>query len=70
MPVGIWGTHEVWPRSGLDRSSLLRRHTLAMVYGDALVPHPGESPTAFRERFRVALEVAVARARTMADGDV
>lgn len=68
VPVGIWGTHEVWPRSGLDRASLLRRHTLAVVYGDALVPHPGESPTTFRERFRVALEVAVARARTIAGG--
>ena len=61
VPVGI-GAHDVWPRSGLDRMSLLRRHTLGVVYGDALVPHPGESPTTFRERFRVALEVAVARA--------
>ena len=68
VPVGIWGTHDVWPRSGLDRMSLLRRHTLGVVYGDALVPHPGESPTTFRERFRVALEVAVARARTIAGG--
>ena len=67
VPAGL-GTHDVWPRSGLDRMSLLRRHTLGVVYGDALVPHPGESPTTFRERFRVALEVVVARARTIAGG--
>ena len=54
-----------------DRSGqklLLRRHALAVVYGDVLVPRPGESPATFRERFRVALEVAVARARTIAGG--
>lgn len=68
VPVGIWGTHEVWPRSGLDRASLLRRYTLAVVYGDVLVPRPGESPATFRERFRVALEVALARARAIAGG--
>jgi len=66
VPVGIWGTHEVWPRSGLVPASLLRRHGSAIVYGEALVPHPNESPTAFRERYRVALEATVSRARTLA----
>jgi 1-acyl-sn-glycerol-3-phosphate acyltransferase len=66
VPVGIWGTHEVWPRKGLVTSSLLRRHTAACVYGEALVPHPGESPTAFRDRYRIALEATVSRARTLA----
>jgi 1-acyl-sn-glycerol-3-phosphate acyltransferase len=66
VPVGIWGTHEVWPRAGLDRSSLGRRHTLALVYGEAIVPHPGESPGSFRERYRDGLEAVVLRARTIA----
>jgi hypothetical protein len=30
------------------------------------VPHPGESPTAFRDRYRIALEATVSRARTLA----
>jgi 1-acyl-sn-glycerol-3-phosphate acyltransferase len=68
VPVGIWGTHEVWPRSGLDRTSLLRRHTLALVYGEAVRARPDESPSEFRERYRAALVVAVSRARTIADG--
>jgi 1-acyl-sn-glycerol-3-phosphate acyltransferase len=66
VPVGIWGTHEVWPRAGLVPASLLRRHSSAIVYGEALVPHPGESPTAFRGRYREALESTVSRARTLA----
>lgn len=66
VPVGIWGTHEVWPKAGLDRTSLLRRHTMALVYGDAIVPHPQESPTAFRDRYREGLEAVLARARTLA----
>jgi 1-acyl-sn-glycerol-3-phosphate acyltransferase len=68
VPVGVWGTHEVWPRSGLDRTSLLRRHPLALVYGEAVRARPDESPGEFRERYRAALEVAVSRARTIADG--
>ncbi len=66
VPVGIWGTHEVWPRAGLDRTSLGRRHTMAVVYGGAIVPHPQESPAEFRDRFREGLEAVVSRARTIA----
>lgn len=66
IPVGIWGTHEVWPRAGLDRGSLLHRHTMGIVYGSVLVPHPGEPPAEFRERYREALDAAVTRARTLA----
>lgn len=66
VPVGIWGTHEVWPRQGLDRSSLRRRHTMAIVYASALVPHPQEPPGEFRDRYRDALETVLARARTLA----
>jgi len=66
VPVGIWGTQHVWPKEGLDRAALLRRETLAIVIGEALEPHPDEPPGEFRERYRVALEAVVARARTMA----
>lgn len=66
VPVGIWGTHEVWPKAGLDRASLLRRHTVALVYGEAIVPHPQESPAEFRARYRDGLEMVLARARTLA----
>ena len=66
VPVGIWGTQDVWPRAGLDRASLFRRHMLALVYGDPLIAHPGESPGGFRERYRSALADAVTRARTIA----
>ena len=65
VPVGIWGTQHVWPKEGLDRAALLRRATLAIVVGQALVPHPDEAPGEFRERYRLALEAVVARARTM-----
>ncbi len=66
VPVGIWGTHDVWPRAGLDRASLLRRHTMAVVYGEALVPRPDDSPAAFRARFHDGLDEVVSRARTLA----
>ena len=66
VPVGIWGTHEVWPRAGLDRASLRRRHTMAVVYGEAIVPHPQEAPAEFRDRFRDGLEAVVSRARNLA----
>jgi 1-acyl-sn-glycerol-3-phosphate acyltransferase len=66
VPVGLWGSHRVWPRSGLVPASLLERHPLVLVYGEALVPHPGESPAAFRDRYRSALETTVSRACTLA----
>jgi len=66
VPVGIWGTQRAWPREGLDTRALRRRGTVAVVYGDALAAHPGESPASFRARYRSGLEAAVARARTIA----
>jgi 1-acyl-sn-glycerol-3-phosphate acyltransferase len=69
VPVGIWGTHRVWPRGGLELGSLPRRHTLAIVYGGSIVPHPGESPEGFRERYHHALEEVVVRARALAGDD-
>jgi 1-acyl-sn-glycerol-3-phosphate acyltransferase len=69
VPVGIWGTHQAWPQHGLDARELRRRPRVAVIYGDPLIPSPGETPTAFRERFSTALQRAVDRARCLA-GDV
>lgn len=66
VPVGIWGTQAVWPRAGLDRRSLVRRHSMALVYGEAIAAHPRESPAEFRERYREGLDEVVLRARTLA----
>jgi 1-acyl-sn-glycerol-3-phosphate acyltransferase len=65
VPVGIWGTQAVWPREGLIRSALLRRRGLALVYGEPVMPRPGESPSDFGARYRAALETAVLRARIL-----
>jgi 1-acyl-sn-glycerol-3-phosphate acyltransferase len=69
VPVGIWGTQSIWSRTGLDRGGLLRRPLLVMVFGTPVSPTPGEPPTEFRERYRLALEQQVARARELA-GDL
>lgn len=66
VPVGIWGTQHVWSRGKLELGSLLRRHPLALVYGESITPRPGEPPGDFRERYRKGLEEVVARARTVA----
>jgi 1-acyl-sn-glycerol-3-phosphate acyltransferase len=66
VPVGIWGTQDVWGRTGFVRGSLLRRHTMAVVYGEAVVPHPDEAPEAFRRRYGRGLETVVARAGSLA----
>jgi 1-acyl-sn-glycerol-3-phosphate acyltransferase len=66
IPVGVWGTQSSWPRSGLDVRAALRRPHLAFVYGEAMRPAPGETPTMFRERFAVALGEQVLRARASA----
>ena len=63
VPVGIRGTHHLWPKEGLDRAGLLPRPTIAIVFGCALEPHPDEPPGEFRERYRVALDAVVSRAR-------
>lgn len=67
IPVGIWGTQATWPRRGFDPRALLRRPRLAFVYGQALVPAPGESPISFRDRYRIALLEQVRRARALAE---
>lgn len=70
IPVGIWGTRDRWPSSGLIRERFFRRTPLAIVVGPAIYPHPtGDNPAdiaALREQVRAALAVQVARARTLA----
>lgn len=68
IPVGIWGTQTLWPRDGLIRRALLRRPRFAMVFGPAVVPAPegAEAPSEFRARYLAALELVVARARSLA----
>jgi 1-acyl-sn-glycerol-3-phosphate acyltransferase len=65
IPVGVWGTQDLWPQEGLDRSALLRRPRLALVFGPPLMP-AGSTPAEFRERYRAALEEQLARARQLA----
>lgn len=65
IPVGIWGTQRLWSRTGIDRAALLRRPSLAIVFGPPLLP-AGSTPSEFRERYREALEVQLARARQLA----
>ncbi len=70
IPVGIWGTRDRWPSSGLVRERFFRRTPLAIVVGPAIYPHPtGDNAgdiSALREQVRTALTVQVARARTLA----
>jgi 1-acyl-sn-glycerol-3-phosphate acyltransferase len=71
IPVGIWGTQVRWPRSGL-RFGHPWRPRLAIVVGDALVPHGDPTDPddidVFTERLRASLEAQMARARAIAGG--
>jgi 1-acyl-sn-glycerol-3-phosphate acyltransferase len=40
VPVGIQGTHKVWPRN----SNRIRLHKIKIEIGKPLVPSPGEDP--------------------------
>jgi 1-acyl-sn-glycerol-3-phosphate acyltransferase len=70
IPVGIWGTQVRWPRSGL-RFGRPWRPPLAIVIGDALVPHGDAADQgdidAFTERLRASIERQVTRARAIAE---
>jgi 1-acyl-sn-glycerol-3-phosphate acyltransferase len=70
VPVGIWGTQERWPRSG-RRYGRPWRPTLAFVFGDPVAPvgdpTDADDLEAFTQRVREAIEVQVARARTVTE---
>jgi 1-acyl-sn-glycerol-3-phosphate acyltransferase len=69
VPVGIWGTQDRWPRSGLSLRRPLRPR-LGLAFGPPLLPlgdaASNEDMDALLERVRTALEEQVARARRLA----
>jgi 1-acyl-sn-glycerol-3-phosphate acyltransferase len=69
VPVGIWGTHKRWPKSGLVLARPWRKPRLAIVYGQpfSMAGDAGSSDDIeiFRERLGLALEPVVARARQL-----
>ncbi len=68
VPVGLWGTQARWPRSG-RRYGKPWRPRLAFVFGETVAPHGDPSDAddlaAFTQQVRAAIEVEVARARTI-----
>jgi 1-acyl-sn-glycerol-3-phosphate acyltransferase len=69
VPVGIWGTQERWPRTGL-RWWPLSRPTLAISFGPPLLPEgdieDDAEIEALKERLRERLAEQVAAARRIA----
>jgi 1-acyl-sn-glycerol-3-phosphate acyltransferase len=65
VPVGIWGTQARWPKAGPTLRRPMRP-TLAIVFGPAVHPRPGDDIETFSTRLRDALEEQVRRARAMA----
>ncbi len=65
VPVGIWGTYEMWPREGNFRA-----HPAAVVFGEPLVyPADGSSdPTAFMALLRERVVELAAEAERLGRG--
>jgi long-chain acyl-CoA synthetase len=61
VPVGLWGTFEMWPREGRYRP-----HRAAIVFGEPMAIEPGESPGAFVRRLREEVITLSAAARELA----
>ncbi len=66
VPVGIWGTHVVFPRSGVRWGQVPRRARVGVVFGEPLAPDADEDPEDFRDRLAAALDVQVRRAQVAA----
>jgi 1-acyl-sn-glycerol-3-phosphate acyltransferase len=68
VPVGIWGTHRRWPRSGLSWARPWRPR-LAIVFGEPLLPSGDNDDDAdveaFGARLRRHLVRQVERARSL-----
>lgn len=63
VPVGLWGTYEMWPRGGRWRP-----HPTAVVFGEPLEPPPEddrEAEEAFVERLRERVVELVEQARKL-----
>lgn len=73
IPVGIWGTHHLWPKSGAKWTRILRRPRLALIYGEPIMPHGDIAVRGdvaeVKRRVKEALEVQLARAQTVAEAD-
>jgi len=71
IPVGIWGTHELWPSSGPRWRRILRRPRLALIYGAPIFPHGDLAVRGdvaeVKRRVKEALEVQLARAQAVAE---
>jgi 1-acyl-sn-glycerol-3-phosphate acyltransferase len=71
IPVGIWGTHRRWSKSGRHWGSPLRPR-LGVAFGEPIEPKGDvtaqDDIDAFRERVREALERQLADARMLAGG--
>jgi 1-acyl-sn-glycerol-3-phosphate acyltransferase len=71
VPVGLWGTQERWPKTGIIWGRLWRRPRLAIVFGPPLLPDAEAGTDAdvedLKERLRVRLEEQVRAARVLAD---
>jgi len=65
VPVGIWGTYEMWPREGS-----FRPHPAAVVFGEAMVyPTDGSTdPAAFMTELRERVVELVAEAERLGRG--
>jgi 1-acyl-sn-glycerol-3-phosphate acyltransferase len=69
VPVGIWGTHDRWPKSGLHYRRSWRR-TIAVVYGEPIEPRGDaeslEDVQVFTDLAMTGIAKQVAEARTLA----
>ena len=73
IPVGVWGSQEHWPRTGIIWRRLWRRPRLAIVFGPPILPDGEANVDAdvedLKERLRVRLVEQVTAARELA-GDL
>ena len=71
VPVGLWGTQERWPKTGIIWGGLWRRPRLAIVFGPPLLPDGQAGTDAdvedLKERLLVRLEEQVTAARELAE---
>jgi 1-acyl-sn-glycerol-3-phosphate acyltransferase len=70
VPVGIWGTQDRWPKSGLHYRRPMRR-TIAVVYGEPLEPlgdpESLEDIQLFTDRVMTGIAKQVAEAKLLAN---
>jgi 1-acyl-sn-glycerol-3-phosphate acyltransferase len=70
VPVGVWGTHHRWPRSGINWGPPWRPR-LAIVFGPPMLPDGDLDEAAIedlRERLRLRLTEQVGEARRIVHG--